>query len=215
MAQANILSYRVLFFEREKTGEFVAPEGYPRSALAVLGSHDLPTLRAWWSGADIRLRRRLGLYVDAAAVDVQRRQRDAERDAFVRALRAAELLTDAAELDADVLFVAAHSFLARTAAVLAMPQLDDITGEVDPVNVPTTSDEHPNWRRRNSLGLEELEAQPRFRALFALLGAAGRLRDVAPGSAASAPTVKGDAQPARVEAAREPMPARAPKSAAR
>jgi 4-alpha-glucanotransferase len=43
-----------------------------------------------------------------------------------------------------------------------MVQIDDLTDEADPVNVPATSDEHPNWRRRLSMTLEELAAQPRF-----------------------------------------------------
>jgi 4-alpha-glucanotransferase len=33
------------------------------------------------------------------------------------------------------------------------------------VNVPATSEEHPNWRRRLSLILEELSAHPRLEAL--------------------------------------------------
>jgi 4-alpha-glucanotransferase len=43
-----------------------------------------------------------------------------------------------------------------------MAQIDDLTDEVEPVNVPATSDEHPNWRRRLSMTLEELAARPRF-----------------------------------------------------
>jgi 4-alpha-glucanotransferase len=41
-------------------------------------------------------------------------------------------------------------------------QIDDLTDEADPVNVPATSDEHPNWRRRLSTTLEELATRPRF-----------------------------------------------------
>jgi 4-alpha-glucanotransferase len=43
-----------------------------------------------------------------------------------------------------------------------MAQIDDLTDEADPVNVPATSDEHPNWRRRLSMTLEELAGRPRF-----------------------------------------------------
>jgi 4-alpha-glucanotransferase len=39
-------------------------------------------------------------------------------------------------------------------------QIDDLTDEADPVNVPATSLEHPNWRRRLSMTLEELAASP-------------------------------------------------------
>jgi 4-alpha-glucanotransferase len=33
------------------------------------------------------------------------------------------------------------------------------------VNVPTTSGEHPNWRRRLSMTLEELAGSPHFNAI--------------------------------------------------
>ena len=52
--------------------------------------------------------------------------------------------------------VAVHRFLGRTRAMLTMVQLDDLLGEQEPVNVPATSTEHPNWRRKYSLTLEGL-----------------------------------------------------------
>ena len=46
--------------------------------------------------------------------------------------------------------------------MLTMAQIDDLTGEADPVNVPTTSTEHPNWRRRLCMTLAELADDPEF-----------------------------------------------------
>ena len=71
--------------------------------------------------------------------------------------------------DFTTLSRAAHAFLARTPSLLAMAQLDDLVGEADPVNVPATSDEHPNWRRRLSVTLEELSTHPSFRQGVAIL----------------------------------------------
>ncbi len=173
MRAANVLSYRVLFFERGADGAFVAPTQYPRAAVAVLGNHDLPTLQAWWSGADVRLRRGLGLLDDEVA-DLLLRARAGDRDAFVAALRAAGVLNSGTP-DAQQFFAAAHAFLARTSAALAVAQLDDVTAETDPVNVPTTSDERPNWRRRFALTLEELESEPRLHMLFDIFRDAGRV----------------------------------------
>ena len=177
MRAADVLSYRVLFFERAADGAFIAPADYPRAAIAVLGSHDLPTLQAWWSGADVRLRCELGLLDDAAARALLR-ARAGDRDAFFAALRAAGEL-DSDTPDAQRLYTAAHAFLARTSSALAVAQLDDVTSEIDPVNVPTTSDERPNWRRRFALTLEELAAEPRLHALFDIFRAAGRVRPAA------------------------------------
>jgi 4-alpha-glucanotransferase len=40
-----------------------------------------------------------------------------------------------------------------------------------PVNVPTTSTEYPNWRRRLSQTLEEIAGGPRLAAVAALFNA--------------------------------------------
>ena len=162
MTAANVLSYRVLFFERDAAG-FVAPDRYPELALAVFSSHDLPTLRAWWQGADLELKRKLGLFPtpedERTAVEERRRDVEQLREALQR-----EGLADAAS-DVEALFIAVHAYLARSPAAIATAQIDDITDEVSPVNVPTTSSEYPNWRRRLSQTLEELAASPRLAAL--------------------------------------------------
>ncbi len=163
MAAANILSYRVLFFEQDgSTGDFLPPEAYPHLALAVVGSHDLPTLRGWWEGRDIGLKERLGLYPEPEEAGRQRAARERDRARLLAALRREGLLPEDGEPDTRALVRAAHAFLARSPSVLAMAQIDDLTDEADPVNVPATSDEHPNWRRRLSMTLEELASRPRF-----------------------------------------------------
>jgi 4-alpha-glucanotransferase len=168
MAAANILSYRVLFFEMDDSG-FLPPERYPELALAVVGSHDLPTLRGWWEGADIDLRHRLRLIPDAEHVHEAREQRADDRRQLLDALHREGMLSAESQEDTEAVVEAAHRYLARSRAGLAIAQIDDLTGEVDPVNVPTTSDEHPNWRRRLSLTVEELARHPRFQAVTAAL----------------------------------------------
>jgi 4-alpha-glucanotransferase len=142
MTEANILSYRVLFFEQDgATGDFLPPDAYPHLALAVVDSHDLPTLRGWWEGCDIDLKARLGLYPEPEEADRQREARTRDRTALLRALRKAHLLAEG-EPDIRALVRAAHAFLARSPSLLVMAQIDDLTDEADPVNVPSTSDEH-------------------------------------------------------------------------
>jgi malto-oligosyltrehalose trehalohydrolase/4-alpha-glucanotransferase len=162
MAAANILSYRVLFFEQDADGAFLPPEAYPSLALAVVGSHDLPTLRGWWERRDITLKDSLGLYPEAQEAGRQQDARERDHAQFLQVLRREELLQ--ADEEPDVLQLArlAHAFLARSPSMLAMAQIDDLTDEADPVNVPATSHEHSNWRRRLSMTLEELATDPHF-----------------------------------------------------
>ncbi|MBU2090454.1 MAG: 4-alpha-glucanotransferase, partial [Alphaproteobacteria bacterium] len=77
MSQANILGYRVFYFERDEQG-FVPPGRYPRESLACIGSHDTATLAGWWKGCDIDRREALGSY-DAAQADAAHEERDRHR----------------------------------------------------------------------------------------------------------------------------------------
>jgi 4-alpha-glucanotransferase len=164
MAEARILSYRILFFEQAEDGSFLPPEAYPPLAMAVLGSHDLPTLRGWWEGRDVDLKERYGLLPTAEEVTWQRDQRDRDKAALLRA-------TGLAQPDPQALSQAAHGMLARSASLLAVAQLDDLLDEGDQVNVPSTSYEHPNWRRKLSLPLEALPDHGLFGDVTALFRA--------------------------------------------
>jgi 4-alpha-glucanotransferase len=157
MADANILSYRVLFFEQDfGTGQYRRASDYPEKAVAVAGSHDLPTLKGWWAGLDNDLKERLGLFPSAEMTAEQRERRDRDRDSFVGMLRADGLLPQDGEVDEAAFVAAANRFLGETTAGLAVAQLDDITGETEPVNLPGTIDQHPNWRRKYRMSVEEL-----------------------------------------------------------
>lgn len=159
MAKANILSYRVLFFERDKDG-FFSPDKYPYLALSVASNHDLPTLRGWWQDLDLDLKQELNLFPEGP--ETARKEREADREFLLQTMRQAGLLDDKQDISVDEFCDAAHCFLAATDCLLTLVQIDDITEEADQVNVPSTSGEHPNWRRRLSLTLEELAADPRF-----------------------------------------------------
>ena len=47
-----------------------------------------------------------------------------------------------------------------------------VTEERDQVNLPGTTNQHPNWRRKQSLSLEELSTNPCVRALAHILNSA-------------------------------------------
>ena len=63
--------YKVLLFEQEPSGRFKPPDAYVPTALAVVTTHDLPTLRGWWEEGDLALRDRL----DCTRVRSSRRRR--------------------------------------------------------------------------------------------------------------------------------------------
>jgi len=167
MAQARTLSYRILFFEREADETFIPAEDYPALALAATGTHDLAPFAAWLDGADITLREHLGV-IDATFAQAEHAVRETDRRRLMATLiQSGDLAPQ--EPAAGAIILAAHRFLARSPAAIVMMQIDDALGETTPVNVPGTSDQYPNWRRKLDVDLDEIPAATQFQALCAIL----------------------------------------------
>lgn len=167
MAAANVLSYRVLYFEKDGD-RFKRPGEYPALALACVTTHDLATVNGFWQGADIDLKERLELYPSADAEAGERVARARDRRLLLDALAAEGLPSDGAEEARPItpaLAAALHRYLSRSPASLLLVQLDDLCAEVEQINVPGTVDERPNWRRRLSLTVDELASAPVMRAM--------------------------------------------------
>jgi (1->4)-alpha-D-glucan 1-alpha-D-glucosylmutase len=153
--RSGVLSYRVLPFERQGSA-FKRPKEYPRSALAVLTTHDLPTFRGWWQGLDIDLRQTLGVF-DPTTAAQERAARDADKRNFAKAL-AEEGLLPSSDTPSDPPLEGAVRYLARTACTLTALQIEDASGELNQPNMPGMDAGHPNWRRRLSNTIESIAA---------------------------------------------------------
>lgn len=161
--QANhVLSYRLMYFERDEGGAFKAPAAYPEQAVVAVTTHDLATLAGYWQGNDIVLRSELGLFPTEQQREEQIVARAQARTQLLAALEREDLLPadissyPVSRLDVPPEFVqAVHAYLARTPSKLMLVQFEDVLGQSEQPNLPGTTDQHPNWRRKLSLNLEE------------------------------------------------------------
>ena len=168
LAAAEVLSYRVLWFERRGEG-FIPPAEYPARAAACVATHDLPTLAGWWLGADLEERAALGLLGDAEAAQAARAR---ERAALLAALHEAGIAVAApvaGEAPPAAFIAAVHALAAATPSALVLVQAEDLAGETAAVNLPGTDRERPNWRRRLPLPVAALLATPVVQATLAAL----------------------------------------------
>lgn len=157
MADANLLSYRILSYERDNRG-FIAPDKYPAMALACVSTHDHQTLAGWWRGADIEARAAHGMVPEAS-----RRQEQAdrikERADLLLAFKSAGIALQehgVEQPDIHERAVAAHRFMAKTTSMLVSIRLADLTDEENPTNIPGTSSSYPNWQPKLSVACEDL-----------------------------------------------------------
>jgi 4-alpha-glucanotransferase len=176
MSERSVYSYRVLLFEKHPGGAFLRPDEYPRRAIATVTTHDLPTLKGYWSANDIALRERLALYPNEEIRMHVVHERVRDRHALLEALDLEGLKPAGCDGSddsyGDALAVAIHVFLARSSTALVVVQAEDLVGMADPVNVPGTSDEHANWQRKMSCDLDEIFRNPRVRHLLGAVQAA-------------------------------------------
>jgi 4-alpha-glucanotransferase len=175
MPEFGLYHYKVLLFE--KAGDrFRRPDEFVRRALGTVTTHDMPTLRSYWEGLDIELRRNLNLYPSDEIEREVQGERDRDRVALLTALgeqglRPASPANPSEPFTAD-LANALHVYLARSPTVLVAMQIEDLLGMVDPVNVPGTDREYPNWQRKLTVDVEDMVTRQDFEASFVEVGRA-------------------------------------------
>jgi len=149
----------VLLFEKQD-GRFRRPAEFERRALATASTHDMPTLHSYWTGRDIELRTRLNLYPDQHIRELVAGEREKDRQLLLDALREQNLLPDFPQRTSEgftpSLAESIHFYLARSASELAVAQIEDLLGMAEPVNVPGTYWEYPNWQRKLSQNIEDV-----------------------------------------------------------
>ena len=165
--EAGIAGMDVLWFQRE-WDRFLAPQAWRTDAVGMTTTHDLPTVAGWWRGADLELRRGIGT-VDESEIT----QRPAERTALWQAFADAGVVngTPPPADDTDPVVDAAVEFVAQAPGPLAIVPLEDVKGVAEQPNLPGTTDEHPNWRRRFHLPVDQMLRQPAAEKRLGLLKA--------------------------------------------
>lgn len=160
MAAAGLLSYKVLFFERWESGLFQRPESYPAQSMVTVSTHDLPTLAGWWTGKDLEWRQKLNLYPNDEMGQQERDARIGDRNLLVAALQDLNMIDNdnlpeqaPAKIN-DGLMLGVQRFLAEAPSHVQLIPLEDALEIVEQVNIPGTIDEHPNWRQKLPVSME-------------------------------------------------------------
>ncbi len=128
----------------------------PARSLASMNTHDMPTFAAHCAGADIEHRARLGV--------LPGRNLGKEHDERSRAIAALRQFLKRGgwlqreRADCGALLRACLAWLAESDAETILVSLEDLWLEQEPQNVPGTSAERPNWRRKTRFTVEEIQA---------------------------------------------------------
>ena len=161
MEAAGLLSYKVLFFERWESGLFKRPELYPEQSMVTVSTHDLPTLTGWWKGRDLQWRQTLNLYPNEEMGQQERSSRIEDRNLLIAALADLDVIDlekspqqTPAEMNTE-LSIAVQKYMAKAPSHIQLIPLEDGLEIIEQVNIPGTIDEHPNWRQKLPVTMNE------------------------------------------------------------
>lgn len=167
LKEYGVLSYKVLYFMRGEEGMFLPAEEYSAQAVATVTTHDLPTIAGFWESRDIEARWQAKLLapedrqkqLDVRAVDKQKLLELLHRQKLVKA----SFPTVADEIPAMTheLQDAIVTMLASSPCHLLAINQEDLTLEANQQNLPGSTAEYPNWRRKMKLSIEDLRHSQR------------------------------------------------------
>jgi 4-alpha-glucanotransferase len=130
----------------------------PASVVASLNTHDMPPFEAWLEALDIADRRELGL-LKPTEVPRELQARKKILRALIKRLRQRRKLGHS-EPGIGAVSRALLAHLAASPARWELVNLEDLWSETLAQNVPGTSTERINWRRKARLSLEQLQHDP-------------------------------------------------------
>ncbi|GMM89857.1 4-alpha-glucanotransferase [Vibrio fortis] len=165
LADAGVHSYKVFFFETsEEDGGFISPKHYASQSMAALCTHDMPTLRGFWHCDDLKMGQEIGLYPNQEQLNGLFDDRLECKQGILDSVAWHGFLPDGVGRDASqvpmdsYLAEALQLHVAAGSSTLLSVQLEDWLEMDQPVNIPGTVDEYPNWRRKLSMNLDEIFA---------------------------------------------------------
>ena len=173
LVRMGLLGIQVLWFERDH-GYFIEPARWSRDTIATTTTHDLPTVAGWWREGDIDGLAARGSLAPGASEAGERGQRARDRRSLWNAFSHAGVTGQAMPPhdQPESAIDAALAFIGRTSAPLALAPMEDLIGSAEQPNVPGTTDEHPNWRRRLPADSETLMRSDEVERRIAILHAA-------------------------------------------
>ena len=122
------------------------------NAVASSNTHDMAPFMKFWDGSEADDRHEVGL-IDERQADNERTERAELRERVTKRLaKSGEIRKGAPDEIRDAL----HRHIAQGDAAFTLINTEDLWLETGTQNIPGTTDEHPNWRRRLRYELDDI-----------------------------------------------------------
>ena len=156
--------HRMHVVQFEASPDSDSPASVPdENVVASLNTHDMPLFAGFWQGSEIDDQLELGL-IDEADHAEALQQRAELRRALSRSVGAG------GEVEPGLVRQRLLERLAASPARYVLVTLEDLWLEQRPQNVPGTSEERPNWKRRLNRSLKEIIGDAAVRRMLNAIG---------------------------------------------
>jgi 4-alpha-glucanotransferase len=162
MDRHHVQRMHVVQFEASPDGQTPVPSP-PENVVASLNTHDMPMFAGFWRGSEIDDQ------LDLSLIDEQEHADSLHKRAQLR-LALSRSVGGGGEIDVGVARQRLLERLASSPARYVVISLEDLWLEDRPQNVPGTSDERPNWRRRAVRDLNAIIGDAAIRRMLNSIG---------------------------------------------
>ncbi|WP_407675192.1 MULTISPECIES: 4-alpha-glucanotransferase [Pasteurellaceae] len=166
LEQKGILAYNIFYFEFDENGS-KRLQDYPYQAMTTLSTHDLPTVKGYWQDYDFELGEKFGIYPNEDLLKQLRKDRVVAKQKIRHAVETSgHILEETCKNVSQNFTHQLQHYVADTNSALFGTQPEDWLNMLEPVNIPGTSDEYPNWRRKLSRTIDEIFADEKVISLL-------------------------------------------------
>ncbi|TCP93370.1 4-alpha-glucanotransferase [Cricetibacter osteomyelitidis] len=172
LRNAGILSYKIFYFEFDQQGQSRDLQEYPYQAMTTLSTHDLPTINGYWRGYDFELGQQFGVYPNPKILAILQQDRVNAKSKILARLKENNVAIDQGvdeTLHSAVTANFSHNlqkYVSNVSSALFGFQPEDWINVSEPVNIPGTSTQYQNWRRRLTVSTDEIFADPTVQNLL-------------------------------------------------
>ena len=166
MERYDLMGCGIAIIERDSHGRLLPLEHARELSLTAFSNHDFPTLAGFWAGLDFEWRAQLSISADQHSLDMERERRTRDRGYLSEQAGKNQTVDDtlSAEMAAEL-----HAALGRAPAMAVAVQLEDLLLQTAQPNVPGTTQEQPNWRRKYAMNIDSILAQPSARMILSAM----------------------------------------------
>jgi len=132
-------------------------------SVASLNTHDMPPFASFWTGQDIIERKRMAI-ISTAVANKEKVSRTITKQKLVAFLKKRRLLKGHNTISS--ILKGCLNYLATSRTQLLLINVEDLWLETHTQNIPSTTTEHPNWRRKARISLENFCQTPQITTIL-------------------------------------------------